>query len=163
MRWSAVLAVTAARPAYITAAHAAPAAPAEPRPIDREALTSDEVKQIPLQVAGRMGKGDAIHPSISLVMHVRIGQLKFAGHDDRHVRKLTFIGELVDANGRMIAAKEGAMDLALKDETQARLNAGGVNAGLTFAAPQSPYTIRVVVQDADGRMASQNRTVEILQ
>jgi hypothetical protein len=61
----------------------------------------------------------------------------------------------------MVAAKEGEMDLALKDDSLARLTGSGVNAGLKLAAPPGAYKLRVVVEDADGRMASQDRNVEI--
>lgn len=71
-----------------------------------------------------------------------------------------FIGEPVDAGGKMVAAKEGEMDLALKDDSLARLTGSGVNAGLKLAAPPGAYKLRVVVQDAEGRMASQDRNVE---
>jgi hypothetical protein len=53
------------------------------------------------------------------------------------------------------------MDLALKDDSLARLTGSGVNAGLKLAAPPGAYKLRVVVEDADGRMASQDRNVEI--
>ena len=150
-----------ARPGYMSPAAAPAASTQEPRAIDHQVLVSDVLTQIPLQLAGRLGKGDANDPSISLVMHVGLGQLKFADRDDRHVQKLVFIGELVDASGHMIAAKEGAMELSLKDDTLARLRVNGVNATLGLNAPPGGYMVRVVVQDADGRMAAQNQTVMI--
>ena len=53
------------------------------------------------------------------------------------------------------------MDFALKDETLPRLTASGLNASLSLAAPPGPYRVRLVVQDADGKMASLNQTMEI--
>ena len=49
----------------------------------------------------------------------------------------------------MVAAKEGDMELALKDDT------------LGLNAPPGGYMVRVVLQDADGEMAAQNQTVMI--
>jgi len=60
-----------------------------------------------------------------------------------------FIREPVDAGGNMVAAKEGDMELALKDDT------------LGLNAPPGGYMVRVVLQDADGEMAAQNQTVMI--
>ena len=60
-----------------------------------------------------------------------------------------FIREPVDAGGNMVAAKEGDMELALKDAT------------LGLNAPPGGYMVRVVLQDADGEMAAQNQTVMI--
>ena len=149
------------RPGYVSPAAAAASGTQEPRAIDHEVLVSDVLTQIPLQLAGHLGKGEANDPSISLVMHVGLGQLKFADREDRHVQKLVFIGELVDVNGHMIAAKEGAMELSLKDDTLARLRVNGVNATLGLNAPPGGYMVRVVVQDADGKMAARNETVMI--
>jgi hypothetical protein len=109
---------------------------------------------------GKTAKGD---PVVTLLIHVDLTQLKFAQQDGRHVQKLTFIGALLDSGGKMVAAKEGTMDLSLKDETLASLTAKGVNAGLSLTAPPGPYRVRVVVQDADGKLAAQNQTVEIPQ
>jgi hypothetical protein len=53
------------------------------------------------------------------------------------------------------------VDFTLKDETLPRLVASGLNASLSLAAPPGPYRVRVVVQDADGKMASLNQTVEM--
>ena len=146
------------RPGYVTPATAA--APA-PRPIDQEAAASDVLTAIPVQLTARLGKSQNGDQVVSTLIHVDLRQLKFSASGERHIQKLMFIGELLDAGGKIVAAKEGAMDLALKDDTLARLTASGVNAGLTFAAPAGPYRVRVVVQDAEGKMAAQNQTVEM--
>jgi hypothetical protein len=39
--------------------------------------------------------------------------------------------------------------------------ASGLKASLSLAAPPGLYRVRVVVQDADGKMASLNRSMEI--
>jgi hypothetical protein len=72
-----------------------------------------------------------------------------------------FIGELLDSSGELVAAKEGAMEFALKDDTLARLTASGVNASLGLNALPGSDKVRVVVEDADGKLAAQNQTVEI--
>ena len=149
------------RPGYITPANTAAAPQPELRPIDRQVALSDVLTAIPVQVTARLGKTDKGDPTVSSVIHVDIKPLKFSDRSDRHFQKLIFIGELLDSSGKMITAKEGAMDLALKDDTLARLTASGLNAGLTFTAPPGPYTLRVVVQDAEGKMAAQNQAVEI--
>jgi VWFA-related protein len=148
------------RPGYFAPSNAPSTAP-EGRPLDKQLLTSDVLNAIPIQLSARTGKTEKGDPTVSMLIHVDLATLKFTQHEDRHVQRLMFIGALLDSSGKTIAAKEGAMELALKDDTLARLTASGVNAGLTFAAPAGPYTIRVVVQDADGKMASQNQTVEI--
>jgi hypothetical protein len=71
-----------------------------------------------------------------------------------------FIRELMDQTGKLVAAKEGAMDFALKGDP-ARLTASGVNAPRGLNTPPGPYKARVVVEDADGKISAQNQTVEI--
>ena len=149
-----------ARPGYV-----APSAPAEvkpeTRPLDQEALASDLLSQIPVQVTQKLGKTDKGDAMVSLLIHVDLGQLKFVPRDDRQLQKLTFIGALLDPAGKLVAAKEGAMDFALKQDTMTRLAASGVNAALTLGAAPGSYRVRVVVQDADGKLAAVNQTVEI--
>jgi hypothetical protein len=41
------------------------------------------------------------------------------------------------------------------------LSAIGVNATLTLGAPPGPYRVRVVVQEAGGKMAALNQVVDI--
>jgi VWFA-related protein len=149
------------RPGYVTAANAPAATQTEARPLDQQVLAPDVLTAIPIQLFQQPGKAANGDPVVSLLIHVDLAPLKFTQHNDRHVQKLIFIGALFDTAGKMVAAKEGAMDLALKDETLARLTASGVNARLTFAPPPGPYRVRLVVQDADGKLASLNQTVEI--
>jgi len=150
-----------ARPGYFAPTNAPPAAPPEPREIDRLAMTADVLTAVPIQLAGRMGKGEPNDPSLSLVIRVDLNPLKFSEGGDRHMQKLMFLAELLDGGGRMVTAKEGVMDLALKDDTLTRLKASGINATLGLNAPPGPYKVRVVVQDADGKIGAVNQAVEI--
>jgi VWFA-related protein len=150
-----------ARPGYVEPGDAPIGAQTEPRPLDRQALAQDVLTEIPIQLDGRPGKSEKGDPELSLSIHVDVAALKFAEREGRRVQKLTFIGALLDAGGNMVAAKEGVVDFALKNETLPRLMASGLNASLSLAAPPGSYRVRVVVQDADGKMASLNRSLEI--
>ena len=150
-----------ARPGYVTPSTVPTTAQTGERPLDQQVLASDVLTAIPIQLFQRPGRTSGGDPVLSLLIHVDLAQLKFAQRDDRHVQKLSFIGALLDAGGKMVTAKEGAMDLALKDATLTRLTSAGVNAGLSFTAPPGPYRLRVVVQDADGNIATQTQPVEM--
>ena len=117
--------------------------------------------EIPIEVDGQVGKAEKGDPEVSLKIHVDVSPLKFSQLDGRHVQKLMFIGALLDADGTIVVAKEGVVDFALQDETLPRLMASGLKASLSLAAPPGWYRVRVVVQDADGKMASLNRRMEI--
>ena len=149
------------RPGYVTPGPTPSVAPPVLRAIDREAADADVRDQIPVVLAARMGAGTPNEPALSLVIHVDLNPLQFSGLGDRHTQKLTFIGALLDSSGKMVAAKEGAMELALKEDTFSRLKASGVNATLGLNAPPGDYKVRVVVEDAEGKMSAQTKTVAI--
>jgi len=150
-----------ARPGYFAPANAPAEAKTELRKLDTEALAVDALTEIPVQLAGRLSKTIQGIPELSLVIHVDLTKLKFTESWGRQTQKLAFIGALMDANGNMVAAKEGAMELALKKENLARMQANGVNASLTLSAPPGPYRVRIVVQEAEGKMAALSQAVEI--
>jgi hypothetical protein len=149
------------RPGYFAPANAPAEQKTELRKLDTEALAVDALAEIPVQLAGRLGKTIQGNPELSLLIHVDLAKLKFTGSGDRQIQKLAFIGALMDANGNLVTAKEGAMELALKPESLARMQANGVNAALTLSAPPGQYRVRIVVQDADGKMAALSQSVEI--
>jgi VWFA-related protein len=149
------------RPGYFAPANPPAVAATALRKLDQEAMAADELKEIPVTLAGRMSKTVKGESALSLVIHVDLAKLKFTQSEGRQMQKLAFIGALLDERGNMVAAKEGAMDLALKPDTLTRLTASGVNAALTLEAPAGPYRVRVVVQEAEGKMAALNQTVEI--
>jgi VWFA-related protein len=149
-----------ARPGYFAPGSAPAEGPRGPRSIDQEVQARDVLKDIPIDVGEetKPGKGEGV---VTLMIHVDLAPLKFAQREGRHIQKLTFVGALLDKDGNIVAAKEGEMDLSLKKETLAKLTASGVSAGLRLSAPPGRYLARVVVQDADGKMASLNGAVEI--
>jgi VWFA-related protein len=151
-----------ARPGYITPNLPAET-PQESRPIDQLVMAADVPAQFPVKLTPSVNKTGAANSALSLLIHVDLAALKFNQRDDRHVQKLVFIGAIFDAGGKIVAAKEGAMDFALKDETFTRLTGGGVNAALTLNAPPGSYRVRVVVADAEGKVAAINQNIEIPQ
>jgi len=150
-----------ARPGYFAPARVPVKADEPLRKLDSEVLAADELSELPVHVAGRMGKTPKGDPTLSVVIHVDLAKLKFTENSGRQTQKLAFIGVLTDPNGNLAAAKEGAMELALKPENLARMQASGVNAVLTLSAPPGLYRIRVVVQESGGKMAALNQKVEI--
>ena len=131
-------------------------AAAEPRPIDRAVPAADILSAFPIRVNARADRTE-----VALAIHVDVSSLKFAKRSGRHLQTLTFIGALLDPSGAIVAAKEGIVEFTLKDETLPRLTAQGFGATLSLAAPPGSYRARVVVQDADGKLASFDQTVEI--
>jgi hypothetical protein len=62
----------------------------------------------------------------------------------------------------MVAAKEGFMDLALKQETYNRLVKTGLNAELSFQMAPGVYGLREVVQESvNGNISSATHSVDL--
>ena len=117
--------------------------------------------QFPMTLTGQVKTGQPGGALLTLVIHVDLSQLQFDRLATGTRRSRTFIGSLLDAGGKMVAAREGAMDFALTDATLARLKASGVNARLALNAPPGAYKLRVVATDSDGKLAAQNQAVDI--
>jgi VWFA-related protein len=145
-----------ARPGYVAPTNAPAEATAELRPIDRAVPAADILTAFPIRVNARADRTE-----VALAIHVDVSNLKFAKHSGRHLQTLTFVGALLDPSGAIVAAKEGIVEFTLKDETLPRLTAQGFGATLSLAAPPGSYRARVVVQDAEGKLASFDQTVEI--
>ena len=124
--------------------------------IDRAVMSGEILRGFPVAVSVKPG------PPISVTASVDVTQLRFLKQDGRRVQRLTFVVALVDAQGKLAAAKHGAMDLALTDTTFERLAITGLNASVTLQAPPGSYHLREVIQEGlDGRIATTLQPVEI--
>jgi hypothetical protein len=82
--------------------------------------------------------------------------------DGRKTQRITFVSALLDAQGKVLTAKEGFMDLALKPETYDRLAKTGLNAELTFEMTPGVYGLREVVQESvNGTLSSATHSVDL--
>jgi VWFA-related protein len=148
-----------ARPGYFLPANVTSST--QPRSIDDQVLAADVRTEIPIQVSTRLTRSDKGDREVSLAIHVDVSPLKFARQNGRNTQNLTFIGALLDSGGNVVAAKEGVVEFALRNETLPRLTASGLNGALSLGAPPGSYRVRVVVEDAEGKLASLNQTIEI--
>jgi VWFA-related protein len=142
--------VIEARPGYFAAKRGAAAPPtATPRDrLDAEVNGGDAANDFPLKVHVDLGakllNGAA---PMDVQFHIDAAALPFPQKNDRHVQRLTLVAALFDASGKMITAKEGTMELALKDDLFQRFKKDGVNLSLTLGAPSGAYRLRAVVQE----------------
>lgn len=154
-----------ARPGYFAPTKqqeaASSAAPA-PDPLQQAFALSNTMSQVPanfiVEAAGQSGG----KPVLSIAVHVDLNGLKFRRQQDRQVQKLTFIAALLDAQGNVVAGKEGEMALALKDPTFAHLSKSGITARMFLQAPPGRYRLREVVQEANsGKVSASTEEVEL--
>jgi len=131
------------------------------RRIDLEASSHDQLSQIPIAV--RISPGAPRNGQATIVVTVRVdaAQLKFARQSGRELQQLTFLTLLEDCDGHFIAGREAVMDLHLKPLTLASVQAKGINATLSFAAPKGAYQVREVVREiVQDRLAASNTSTD---
>jgi hypothetical protein len=100
--------------------------------------------------------------TLSVVVRIDVSKLGFAMQDGRKTQRITFVSALLDAQGNVVSAKEGFMDLALKQETYDRLAKTGLNAELSFQMAPGVYGLREVVQESvNGSISSATHSVDL--
>ena len=99
--------------------------------------------------------------SVAVVVKVDISKLNFTKLKDRKMQSIRFVSALLDAQGAIVAAKEATMDVAFKEDTYNRFAKTGLNAKLTLQVPPGVYSLREVVEEAQGKMACSTHPIEI--
>ena len=123
--------------------------------LDKQVMGSGSLADVAAAVSLQVERRSDTQRAIHVKTHVDITALPFAAKDGRQNERLTIVAAIVDAQGRIVTAKEGRMELALTPETHGRLMQTGINAELTLLAPPGVYTLRAVVEEANkGSMAS---------
>jgi len=129
--------------------------------LDKEVMATDALAGLEAGVTLQVEKPSESRRAIRVVTHVDISKLNFVKLNDRERQRITFVAVLFDEHGKIAAAKEGRMDLALTADTYARLMQTGVNAALTFPIGPGVYKLRTVVQEAaQGGMAAASYPVD---
>jgi VWFA-related protein len=151
-----------ARPGYFAPVDK-PSTADDPRSkLERAVAASDTVTDFPAGLAIQVAKPSASQRTLSVVVRIDISKLQFATQDGRKKQRIAFISALLDAQGKMVTAKEGWMDLALKPGTYDRLVKTGLNAKLTFQLDPGVYKLREVVEDAvDRHLSSSTNSIDV--
>ena len=97
-----------------------------------------------------------------MVAHLDIGHLHFENSHNRRQQKLTFVGVLLDAGGRVAAGKRSELEMNFTEATFARLAKAGQVVSMTLPAPPGTYFVRAVVEDSlDGKLTAEGGAVEV--
>ena len=129
--------------------------------LDKQVMGSGSLADVAAAVSLQVEKRSDTQRAIHVKTHVDISGLPFVAKDDRQNERLTIVAAIVDSQGRIVTAKEGRMELALKPETHGRMMQTGINAELTLLAPPGVYTLRAVVEEANkGSMASSTYPID---
>ncbi|HLY18913.1 MAG TPA: VWA domain-containing protein [Bryobacteraceae bacterium] len=101
--------------------------------------------------------------SLTVKIHVDIGDLPFRKEADRNVNTLIFDTALFDHDGKYVAGKESSLDFRLPDARLDELRKAGINAQTSFPVTPGNYRIREIVRDAEsGKVAALNSTVAVV-
>jgi VWFA-related protein len=151
-----------ARPGYFAPEVTVAATETPQSKIDREVTASDTLTGVPASLSIQVGKPSANQRTLSVTVHLDVAKLAFSAQNDRKTQRITFVSALLDSQGKIVAAKEGRMELALKQATYENLARTGVNAKLSFEMPPGVYSLREVVEEAvGGNLASSTNSVDL--
>ena len=122
--------------------------------IDALMFSLNEIHALPVDVSAQTGKQVAPPATLTVVIHVDLGSLKFRTEGDRSVNTLIFDTALFDHDGKYVSGKEESFDLHLRDATLRKLSANGIYVKTSFQPPPGIYRVREVVRDKVAKQLS---------
>jgi hypothetical protein len=147
-----------ARLGYTAAASAEPAN-STMSALDRAAMASDTVTDLPASFTWEQWDGP---PAITMVIHLNFNRLHFKPNGDRRSQKLAIVAVLADSHGNFVTGKRSVLELNLKDATFERFAKSGFTTALSIKAPPGNYSVRAVAEDAlDGKLAASSGEVQV--
>lgn len=150
------------RPGYFAPEKTAAATETPQSKIDREVMASDTLTGVPAGISIQVGKPSDSQRTLSVIVHLDIAKLGFSKLNDRKTQRVTFVTALFDSQGKIVAAKEGKMEFALKEATYENLARTGVNAKLSFDMAPGVYSLREVIEEAvNSSLASSTASVDL--
>jgi VWFA-related protein len=123
--------------------------------INREALATDGLQQIPVHVGLQEFATAGSERRLHVVMAVDARKLPFVKAGGRNVEQLSFVAVLDNDRGRFVSGQQGEMNLKLTEASRQAVSRAGqaLSAGLTLFAPPGHYRLRVLVEESvKGRM-----------
>jgi VWFA-related protein len=151
-----------ARRGYFASAEALAGKPSNPEELEKVVFSQEEVHDLAADLSAQVDPVNEREAKLTVTIHVDTRQLQFRKEGDRNVDKLIFHTTLFDYDGKYVTAKDGSIDLHLKDSTLAKVSQTGVNAKTSFKVAPGNYRIREVVQDTESKsMSALNRNIQV--
>lgn len=150
------------RKGYWAPNHAIDPAEAARDEIREAVFSSDEIRDIPLDLQTKFFKSGDQKAELTVTGHLEVGTLRFQKAQDRNNDTVTVVAGLFDANGNFISGLERVLNLRLRDQTLAGVQSSGITIKEVFHVAPGRYVIRIVVRDSEGKaMGSRNKGVDI--
>jgi VWFA-related protein len=150
------------RKGYWAPNHAIDPAEAARDEIREAVFSSDEIRDIPLDLQTKFFKSGDQKAELTVTGHLDVGTLRFQKAQDRNNDTVTVVAGLFDANGNFISGLERVLNLRLRDQTLAGVQSSGITIKEVFHVAPGRYVIRMVVRDSEGKtMGARNTAVDI--
>jgi VWFA-related protein len=118
--------------------------------IEKLVFSQEELHGLPVEVTAQVEKSIPAS-TLTIKVHVDVSVLHFRKDADRNIDTLIFETALFDKDGKYVAAKEGSLDLRLKDANLGKFTQSGINAVVKFQVPPGAYRIRELVRDTESK------------
>jgi VWFA-related protein len=118
--------------------------------IEKLVFSQEELHGLPVEVTAQVEKSSPAS-TLTIKVHVDLSVLHFRKDADRNIDTLIFETALFDKDGKYVAAKEGSLDLRLKDANLGKFTESGINAVVKFQVPPGAYRIRELVRDTESK------------
>jgi VWFA-related protein len=130
--------------------------------IENAIFSQEESHGLPVEVRTEYAKLNEHEATLTVLIHLDLGRLRFRKEKGRNVNALTFATAVFDPGGQYVAGNGRVLEFHLKDKTLARLARPGFTAGTKLTVRPGAYRLREVVRDAEaGQISALNRAVEI--
>lgn len=129
--------------------------------IEDAVFSREEMHDLPVDLHTQFFKPDPADAKLTILAKVDLRHLRFRKADGRNQDSLTIVSVLFDHDGKYVTGQSKTLEMKLKDETLARLNAG-ITVRTNFDVKPGSYMVRLVVRDTEGQMmAAANGAVDI--
>ena len=130
--------------------------------LQRAVFSLDELHDLPAEVNTKVEKLNDQKSKLIVSIHVDISSLRYRKEADRSVNTLIFNTALFDHDGKYVTAKEGSLELHLKDGSLEKFSKSGINAKTSFEVGPGTYRVREVVRDRESTgMSALNCDVQV--
>jgi VWFA-related protein len=121
-----------------------------------EALFSrDELSDLPVELHTQFFKASDKDATISVVCRLDPRHIQFRKADGRNINTLKVVTAVFDRNGNVMSVIQKTVEIKMKDETLARLQAiGAMSIKTNFSVTPGSYMVRLVVRESEGQLMS---------
>jgi VWFA-related protein len=151
-----------ARRGYWAPKFAVDAAQGAKQELQETFFSQEEIPGIPLDLQTSFFQSGDAKFELSVTARLGLTGLRFKKADGRNNDTVTVLAGLFDNNGKNVAAIKRVLDLRLRDQSLATLQAAGIRMKENFSVAPGRYQVRVVVTDSEGQsITARNGSVQI--